>query len=69
MCKPVQIGDVQKTAERTIPHFKQGKKLYFNRSELDDWLTAQKNQPMLKLRKKLMNTSGEKVGLNFSCFP
>ena len=32
----------KKTAERTIPHFKQGKKLYFKRSELDDWLTEQK---------------------------
>lgn len=29
----------KKTAERTIPHFKQGKKLFFKRSELDDWLT------------------------------
>lgn len=29
----------KKTSERTIPHFKRGKKLYFKRSELDDWLT------------------------------
>lgn len=32
----------KKTAERTIPHFKKGKKLYFKCSELDDWQTAQK---------------------------
>ncbi len=29
----------KKTSERNIPHFKQGKKLFFKRSELDDWLT------------------------------
>ncbi len=29
----------KKTSERNIPHFKQGKKLYFKRSELDAWLT------------------------------
>ncbi len=29
----------KKTSERNIPHFKQGKKLYFKRSELDEWLT------------------------------
>ena len=32
----------KKTSERNIPHFKQGKKLYFKRSELDDWLTGMK---------------------------
>lgn len=29
----------KKTSERNIPHFKQGKKLFFKRSELNDWLT------------------------------
>lgn len=29
----------KKTSERNIPHFIQGKKLFFKRSELDDWLT------------------------------
>ena len=32
----------KKTSDRTIPHFKQGKKLYFKRSELNEWLTKQK---------------------------
>ncbi|MBS0424570.1 MAG: helix-turn-helix domain-containing protein [Proteobacteria bacterium] len=32
----------KKTSERNIPHFKQGKKLYFKRSELDTWLTELK---------------------------
>lgn len=27
------------TSRRDIPHFKAGKKLYFKRSELDEWLT------------------------------
>ena len=29
----------KKNSGRSIPHFKRGKKLYFKRSELDDWLT------------------------------
>jgi excisionase family DNA binding protein len=32
----------KKTSERNIPHFKQGKKLYFKQSELDEWLTSLK---------------------------
>lgn len=32
----------KKTSERNIPHFKKGKKLYFKRSELDEWLTENK---------------------------
>lgn len=32
----------KKTSERNIPHFKKGKKLYFKRSELDNWLTSMK---------------------------
>lgn len=32
----------KKTSERNIPHFKKGKKLYFKRSELDEWLTESK---------------------------
>lgn len=27
------------TSQREIPHFKKGKKIYFRKSELDDWLT------------------------------
>lgn len=27
------------TCQREIPHFKRGKKLYFKRTELDEWLT------------------------------
>ena len=32
----------KKTSDRTIPHFKQDKKLYFKRSELNEWLTEQR---------------------------
>lgn len=28
----------EKTSEKTIPHFKKGNKLYFNRSELEAWI-------------------------------
>lgn len=27
------------TSRREIPHFKKGKKIYFRKNELDDWLT------------------------------
>ena len=42
----------KKTVERTIPQFKQGKKLYFKRSELDDWLTAQKISTHIEIEKE-----------------
>jgi excisionase family DNA binding protein len=41
----------KKTSERNIPHFKQGKKLYFKRSELDSWLTAQKVDTKAEIEK------------------
>ena len=28
----------EKTSEKTIPHFKKGKKLYFKRDELQEWV-------------------------------
>lgn len=28
------------TSQREIPHFKRGNKLYFNKAELDRWMTA-----------------------------
>lgn len=30
------------TSTKEIPHFKRGKRLYFKKSELDDWRTTQK---------------------------
>lgn len=30
------------TSSREIPHFKRGKKLFFKKVELDDWLTTNK---------------------------
>ena len=42
----------KKTSERNIPHFKQGKKLYFKRSELDDWLTGMKISTKAEIEKE-----------------
>ena len=42
----------KKTSERNIPHFKQGKKLYFKRSELDDWLTGLKISTHAEIEKQ-----------------
>lgn len=45
----------KKTSERTIPHFKRGKKLYFKRSELDDWLTDTRIFTKAEIDKKATN--------------
>lgn len=45
----------KKTSERNIPHFKQGKKLYFKRSELDEWLTAMKIATKTEIEKDATN--------------
>lgn len=42
----------KKTSERNIPHFKQGKKLYFKRSELDGWLTGLKISTNAEIEKQ-----------------
>ena len=42
----------KKTSERNIPHFKQGKKLYFKRSELDEWLTGQRIKTSAEIEKE-----------------
>ena len=55
----------KKTSERNIPHFKQGKKLFFKRSELDDWLSQNRIQHMRKLNKWLLNIYGENPGKVF----
>ena len=34
----------QLTSRRIIPHYKRGNKLYFNRNEIERWLTATKVQ-------------------------
>ena len=30
----------EKTSKRTIPHFKKGKRLYFRRTELEEWIVT-----------------------------
>jgi excisionase family DNA binding protein len=37
------------TAQREIPHFKRGKKIYFKKSELDQWITSNR----VKTRKEI----------------
>lgn len=45
----------KKTSERNIPHFKQGKKLYFKRSELDNWLTSLKISTHAEIEREATN--------------
>lgn len=45
----------KKTSERNIPHFKQGKKLYFKRSELDAWLTELKISTHAEIEREATN--------------
>ena len=42
----------KKTSERNISHFKQGKKLYFKCSELDDLLTGMKISTKAEIEKE-----------------
>jgi excisionase family DNA binding protein len=50
----------KKTAERTIPHFKQGKKLYFKKSELYEWLTNQRISTKAEIEKEATEYIGKK---------
>lgn len=45
----------KKTSERNIPHFKKGKKLYFKRSELDEWLTENKISTNVEIEMQATN--------------
>jgi excisionase family DNA binding protein len=45
----------KKTSERNIPHFKKGKKLYFKRIELDEWLTENKISTHAEIEKEADN--------------
>ena len=55
----------KKTSDRTIPHFKQGKKLYFKRSELDDWLTGMKISTKAEIEKEVDEYLRRKSKLRF----
>ena len=55
----------KKTSERNIPHFKQGKKLYFKRSELDAWLTELKITTHAEIEKKANEYLSKKGRLKF----
>ncbi len=49
-CKYIEVSAshlYKLTSTRQIPHFcPQGKKLYFNRAELDEWLQRNRQQPL-----------------------
>jgi len=55
----------KKTSERTIPHFKQGKKLYFKRSELDEWLTKNKIDTRDEIEKQAIDYIDRKGKFKF----
>jgi len=41
--------------KRIIPHFKRGKRVLFNRSELADWLQENRIEPVSEFVDKVMN--------------
>ena len=43
------------TSGRGIPHFKRGKKIYFKKSELDEWLTKNRISTNEELEQEAMN--------------
>lgn len=62
--KPLNIDETSKyldmakptlyalTCKRKIPHMKVGKKLYFNRQELDDWLKTYRKKTDIEIMKE-----------------
>ena len=56
----------KKTSKRNIPHLKKGKKLYFKRSELDEWLTENKISTHAEIEKEADKISCGKEEENFS---
>lgn len=45
----------EKTCRKLIPHFKQGKKLYFKRSELQEWIQAGKVKTQKEIEQEAEN--------------
>ncbi|MBU0695988.1 MAG: helix-turn-helix domain-containing protein [Bacteroidetes bacterium] len=43
------------TSLRLIPHYKNGKKLYFKKNDLDEWLTRTKVETKEDIEKKAIN--------------
>ena len=43
------------TSQKSIPHYKNGKKLYFKKSELSDWLTRTKIKTNEDIEKEALN--------------
>jgi|SRR6185369_13677112 len=44
------------TSNRTIPFIKRGKKLYFKKSDLDNWLMDGKNEPRGKSKAEILKS-------------
>jgi excisionase family DNA binding protein len=44
----------EKTSEKLIPHFKKGKRLYFKKEELQDWINAGKVSTKEELESRAM---------------
>lgn len=43
------------TSTRGIPHYKQGKKLYFKRAELNEWLTQNRISTVAEIEREATN--------------
>lgn len=55
----------EKTSHKLIPHFKKGNKLYFNRAELQDWISKGKVKTRTEIEGEaatyLLNGNGNKA--------
>ena len=50
------------TSKRQIPHYKRGKKLYFNRDDLLEWITQAKQRPKMRYCRIGRKSIGGKLG-------
>ncbi len=52
----------KKASAGTIPHSKQGKKLFFELAEIDSWLLADKVKTVDEIEEETVNFLGRKIG-------
>jgi excisionase family DNA binding protein len=45
----------KRTSERSIPHYKLGKKVYFKKEEIEEWITTNKVKTRREIENSAMN--------------
>lgn len=58
--KPAKPTIYTRVGKRSIPYHKQGKKLYFLKSEIDEWLKAGRKKTVSEIQSEAINSLGSK---------